>query len=359
MKISLKSKFLFCYIAIIAATLGILNTYGLKMLNNRIIKDEQVTLYNQAELLANQYLTNGYFSSSSIPIINKQFNLLTNMIGVNIMAVNIKGSVYLSSTVSEKNNLLGVNITKYDSTFLDNQTVTDTTINHLLDEKMIAVVYPVTSGIETKAYLVLLSPMANIHDKASSYMDNIVKCYLIISVGLLLIMFILYVQTIMPIKKITKAVKEYSYGHFDYHLENNFGRDMNDLAGAIRYMSDKMSDMNDYQKKFIANVSHDFRSPLTSIHGYTQAMLDGTIPPQMHEKYLDIILFETQRLTKLTSNLLALSQFENNGLPPRHRDGADTPPLGLHSKSHPKSDTWQLLPPDPACWCTGGPDKFS
>ena len=88
MKISLKSKFLFCYIAIIAATLGILNTYGLKMLNNRIIKDEQVTLYNQAELLANQYLTNGYFSSSSIPIINKQFNLLTNMIGVNIMAVN-------------------------------------------------------------------------------------------------------------------------------------------------------------------------------------------------------------------------------------------------------------------------------
>lgn len=315
MKFSLKSKFLFCYIAIIAATLGILNTYGLKMLNNRIIKDEQVTLYNQAELLASQYLTDNYFTSSSIPIIKKQFNLLTNMTGVNIMAVNINGSVYISSTVSEKNNLLGVNITKYDSTFLDNQTVTDTTINHLLDEKMIAVIYPVTSGIETKAYLVLLSPMANIHDKASSYMDNIVKCYLIISVGLFFIMALLYIQTILPIRQITKAVKEYAHGHFDYQIENISGRDMNDLAGAIRYMSDKMSDMNDYQKKFIANVSHDFRSPLTSIHGYTQAMLDGTIPPEMHEKYLDIILFETQRLTKLTSNLLALSQFENNGIP--------------------------------------------
>ena len=110
MKISLKSKFLFSYIAIIAATLGFLNTYGLKLLNNKIIKDEQVKLYNQAELLASQYLTDNYFTSGSIPIIKKQFNLLTNMTGVNIMAVNIQGSVYISSTVSEKNNLLCVNI---------------------------------------------------------------------------------------------------------------------------------------------------------------------------------------------------------------------------------------------------------
>ena len=76
-----------------------------------------------------------------------------------------------------------------------------------------------------------------------------------------------------------------------------------------------MSDMNDYQRKFIANVSHDFRSPLTSIKGYTQAMLDGTIPPEMQNKYLDIILFETERLTKLTSSLLTLNQFENGGIP--------------------------------------------
>lgn len=93
------------------------------------------------------------------------------------------------------------------------------------------------------------------------------------------------------------------------------GNDQSELAGAIKYMAAKMSDMNDYQRKFIANVSHDFRSPLTSIKGYTQAMLDGTIPPEMQNKYLDIILFETERLTKLTSSLLTLNQFENGGIP--------------------------------------------
>ena len=74
-----------------------------------------------------------------------------------------------------------------------------------------------------------------------------------------------------------------------------------------------MKNLNDYQKKFIANVSHDFKSPLTSIKGYTEAMKDGVIPPEEQGKYLEIIAFETERLTKLTSNLLSLSGFENGG----------------------------------------------
>ena len=70
--------------------------------------------------------------------------------------------------------------------------------------------------------------------------------------------------------------------------------------------------MEEYQKKIVANVSHDFRSPLTSIKGYVQAMTDGTIPPQLHQKYLNIILFETERLTDLTQDLLTLNEFDRN-----------------------------------------------
>ena len=72
--------------------------------------------------------------------------------------------------------------------------------------------------------------------------------------------------------------------------------------------------MEDYQKKFVANVSHDFRSPLTSIKGYVEAMADGTIPPELHEKYLNIILFETERLTDLTHDLLTLNEFDTKNL---------------------------------------------
>jgi signal transduction histidine kinase len=77
-------------------------------------------------------------------------------------------------------------------------------------------------------------------------------------------------------------------------------------------MADHLKNMQDYQKQFIGNISHDFRSPLTSIKGYVEAIADGTIPPEMQQKYLKIILFETERLTDLTSDLLTLNQFDTN-----------------------------------------------
>ena len=78
-------------------------------------------------------------------------------------------------------------------------------------------------------------------------------------------------------------------------------------------MASELNSLDDYQKKFVANISHDFRSPLTSIKGYIEAIQDGTIPTEMQDKYLGIVLFETERLTKLTTNLLALNTFDNNG----------------------------------------------
>jgi signal transduction histidine kinase len=86
------------------------------------------------------------------------------------------------------------------------------------------------------------------------------------------------------------------------------------LAATVNYMSDTIAGAEDDQKKFIANVSHDFRSPLTSIRGYLEAMIDGTIPPEMHEKYLNVVLNETERLTKLTNGLLTLNNLNTKGM---------------------------------------------
>ena len=60
--------------------------------------------------------------------------------------------------------------------------------------------------------------------------------------------------------------------------------EMGYLSASLNYMSSQLRDMEDYQKKFVANVSHDFRSPLTSIKGYVEAMADGTDPPGNAEK---------------------------------------------------------------------------
>ena len=75
-------------------------------------------------------------------------------------------------------------------------------------------------------------------------------------------------------------------------------------------MAQELNEMDKFQQKFLSNISHDFRSPLTSIKGYLEAIEDGTIPAEMINKYINIVLFETDRLTKLTSNILTLNELD-------------------------------------------------
>ncbi|MBR2264307.1 MAG: hypothetical protein IJ917_08215, partial [Firmicutes bacterium] len=72
-----------------------------------------------------------------------------------------------------------------------------------------------------------------------------------------------------------------------------------------------LKELENMRSGFIANISHDFRSPLTSIRGFLEAMLDGTIPEELHPKYMQIVLDETNRLTKMTNNILDLTKMEN------------------------------------------------
>ena len=85
-------------------------------------------------------------------------------------------------------------------------------------------------------------------------------------------------------------------------------REFLELRNNLRTMSEKLYQSNDEQQIFLSNLSHDFRSPLTSIKGFTEAILDGTIEPHEQEKYLNIILDMTKRLTNLSTALVDLNR---------------------------------------------------
>ncbi len=118
----------------------------------------------------------------------------------------------------------------------------------------------------------------------------------------------------LPLRKITAATEQYAAGNLHYEFQVDSEDEIGYLAASLSLMASEIARAEDNQKKFIANVSHDFRSPLTSIKGYLEAMLDGTIPPELHEKYLGIVLNETERLTKLTNSLLTLNNLNMKGM---------------------------------------------
>ena len=144
--------------------------------------------------------------------------------------------------------------------------------------------------------------------------DNLLVVILItflVIYGLSFVLLLVYHMIIhRPLQQITKGAAEFSGGNLKYRIPVKTEDEMGYLAEALNYMADRLDQSGQYQRNFISNVSHDFRSPLTSIKGFVEAMLDGTIPVEMQEKYLKIIAYEAERLEKLTSNLLTLNEMD-------------------------------------------------
>ena len=116
------------------------------------------------------------------------------------------------------------------------------------------------------------------------------------------------IQPVSEMKDISRAIAD---GDFSKEIVVTSNDEIGQLAEAINSMTNDLKELENMRSGFIANISHDFRSPLTSIRGFLEAMLDGTIPEELHPKYMQIVLDETNRLTKMTNNILDLTKMEN------------------------------------------------
>lgn len=124
----------------------------------------------------------------------------------------------------------------------------------------------------------------------------------------------IYLTTSRPLHRIQSGAKHFSIAHENPPINVRSNDEYGQLAETLNVIGSELSKFDEYQRKFISNISHDFRSPLTSIRGYVQAMADGIIPPENQEKYLNIILYETDRLTKLTTDLLDVNNFDKDNV---------------------------------------------
>ena len=144
--------------------------------------------------------------------------------------------------------------------------------------------------------------------------DLILPLALIAAVALLLsgIVLFLYIRRVMsPLKKLTRAAQAMARGDFSVRVNPQPGPgEIAALSSAFDTMEKELADTEQHRRDFVANVSHELRSPVTAISGFAQAMQDGTVPPEEHPRYLALIRQESDRLTKLIRDLLALSRLE-------------------------------------------------
>ena len=309
MKRTLLIELTLCYLIAAVTMFVLLNFVGVRMIENSLIENKKSVLYEEAVLIAEEYMENihtDYISAS----LSNQLRALDAYLNARIWIVDSEGDVIADT----RGTGVSINVNEYDETFLENTFYEGNCFPGIFFEPMLSVIQPVPYNYTIRGYICLHTSLAAVNEESIDYMDMINICYLVFLVFLLAVFVYLYIVTIRPVKALNKAVREYSKGNFDCPIKITSQDEYWDLGAAIGFMAEELKNLEDYQKKFVANISHDFRSPLTSIRGYAEAILDGTIPHEMQDKYLGIILFETERLTKLTENLLELNSFETKGM---------------------------------------------
>lgn len=313
MRSTLYLKFILIYIIFGFLSLFTVSALSSALTTSYLESDISGNLYQEASLLASDYLP-GYFSDAiTSSDVYTQLSGMKAYLDSNIWFVDREGEM-IASARTEDSTYTPSTIHNFDPAEGGSSPYQVGDYHGYFEQDMITVIAPVTQGFSTKGYLLIHKPYSSVEEARYTIMRNTYVVVLVIYLLSFIIFLGIHLLIYRPLKKITDAATQYASGDLDVVIPVNTQDEMGYLSASLNYMSSQLKDMEDYQKKFVANVSHDFRSPLTSIKGYIEAMADGTIPPELQDKYLKIILFETERLTDLTRDLLTLNEFDTKDL---------------------------------------------
>ena len=153
-----------------------------------------------------------------------------------------------------------------------------------------------------------------------NYMWTISEIFIISMVGVLAVaMFLVYILTIKftdPIKEIAEVSKKIGNGDFSVTVPDYDVEEYAQLSSAFNEMAASLKNYDTMRNSFLANVSHELRTPMTSMSGFVDGLLDGTIPKSEERKYLKIISSEVKRLARLVRSMLNLAKIEAGELKP-------------------------------------------
>ena len=126
----------------------------------------------------------------------------------------------------------------------------------------------------------------------------------------LVVTYFISERLVSPIRAMSKAAKCFAKGQFDARVPVRGDDEIAELASAFNNMASSLASNEEMRRLFLANVSHDLRTPMTTISGFIDGILDGAIPKEKHEYYLGVIASEVRRLSRLVSTLLDITKIQ-------------------------------------------------
>ena len=193
----------------------------------------------------------------------------------------------------------------------------ETSLSSIYDEpRYLAGQTLLASDGEQIGYVLVSAPMAqtkNFMLRSSTLFFYVAITVLIVS--MLAASFLSRMQ-VRPLGQMADAARRFGRGELSVRVEESPKNtsEINDLARAFNTMVDSLESSERRRQEFVANVSHELKTPMTTIGGYIDGMLDGTIPPEKQQHYMQIVSGEVRRLSRLVRNMLDISRLQAMGV---------------------------------------------
>ena len=165
---------------------------------------------------------------------------------------------------------------------------------------------------------------ATVEEGTTALVLAILRTFFIIAIITLGVGFVLIWLTtkrmVTPLQQMSTAAKRFSTGDFSYRVKIDGNDELSDLANAFNEMADALDKLESSRRSFVANVSHELKTPMTSIAGFIDGILDGTIPRDKQDYYLKIVSDEVRRLSRLVVAMLNMSKMESGDIEMKPKD---------------------------------------
>ena len=187
------------------------------------------------------------------------------------------------------------------------------TLGGLYNEEMLTIAHPIGNEDMIIGAILMSTSMQSVDENISAVVRITVRGVVLSCIAAIAMIYFSSRRMTKPLRQMNEAAKVIASGDFEKRIEVKSLDEIGQLAESFNNMAEGLNTQEEGRREFVANISHDLRSPLTSIIGFLEAMKDGTIPEERREYYLGIVLTECKRLAKIANDLLDISKLDLTG----------------------------------------------
>ncbi len=276
-----------------------------KLRNDGEVISELVLAYNGQELTANRDF-------------NISLSVTTRISGADVVVCDETGRLVFCADAPLGCDHVGMRISPeyLKQCYADGGCTNIGLVGGLYEETRYVVSVPVQDRHGTFYGIVLVSTPV---DQILETMTKISEIFVFISVSVVMVCIIVMTflarRQTAPLREMAKTAISFGHGELSARvpISGHYTEEVEDLALAFNNMASSLQKSEYQRQEFVANVSHELKTPMTTIAGYVDGILDGTIPPEQSQKYLQIVSDETKRLNRLVRSMLDISRLQDQG----------------------------------------------